>query len=236
MLHFTEPNQSNAADLTKSAAVAADMSPTVATGLTHLYRAEVGRLTAYRRRIDTTTTWAITTAGLVTTFSLGNASISHAAFLFLMVLLLFFLTLESRRFRSYEASRIRVSLLESSFFPQLLDRGTDPRWLDTLVGMLQRPTPTVTIRQSIAWRLRVNYLWLFAAVILFWLVKLDLTRGSIGPFDLVYQAGVGSVPGWFVLSIVLLGFSLLIILALATGVAVPGVDNQIDFLVAQDRD
>ena len=70
----------------------------------HLYRAEVGRMVTYRQRLDTTTNWAITSSALVTTFSLGNATIPHAAFLFLMFVNAFFLVVEARRFRVYEAA------------------------------------------------------------------------------------------------------------------------------------
>ena len=49
------------------------------TAVVHLYRAEVGRMTAYRQRLDTTTNWAITSSTLVATFSLGNTAIPHAA-------------------------------------------------------------------------------------------------------------------------------------------------------------
>src|SRR5215212_2285673 len=64
--------------------------------LIHLYRAEVGRMTTYRQRLDTTTNWSITSSALVATFSLGNAAIPHEAFLFLMVINVFFLMVEAR--------------------------------------------------------------------------------------------------------------------------------------------
>jgi uncharacterized membrane protein len=219
-----------------SGGTAAGRPANASTGLVHLYRAEVGRLTAFRQRLDTTTAWAITTIGLVTTFALGNASISHAAFLVLMFLVLFFVVLEGRRFRAYEASRIRVVLLERSFFPQLLDAAADPRWVDTLVGMLQQPTPTVSPRAAIAWRLRVNYLWLFGVILLVWVVKVDLTRGLTGPLDLVDQAAVGSLPGWLVLASVALGYALLFLVALTTRPTVAGADRQAELLLSQDRD
>src|SRR5690348_2445656 len=89
----------------------AELAPGALNALVHFYRAEVGRMTSYRQRLDTTTNWAITSSALVTTFSLGNASIPHAAFLFLMFVDAFFLVVEARRFRVYEAARYRVLLL-----------------------------------------------------------------------------------------------------------------------------
>jgi uncharacterized membrane protein len=67
-------------------------------GLIHLYRAEMGRLTAFRTRLDTTTSWSVTTTALVSTVALGNKDVSHAAFVFLMFAIFFFLQLEAHRF------------------------------------------------------------------------------------------------------------------------------------------
>src|SRR5262249_1539290 len=67
------------------------LDPGALQALIHLYRAEVGRMVTYRQRLDTTTNWAITLSALVTTFSIGNPLIPHAAFLFLMLVNVFFL-------------------------------------------------------------------------------------------------------------------------------------------------
>src|SRR5215212_10300062 len=70
-------------------------STNAVNALIHLYRGELGRMTAYRSRLDTSANWAITTSALATTFTLGTEERSHAVFLFLMGLLYFFLHLES---------------------------------------------------------------------------------------------------------------------------------------------
>src|SRR5213079_2061914 len=103
-------------------------SSSALSALVHLYRAEVGRMTAYRQRLDTTTNWSITSSALVTTFSLGNPTIPHAAFLFLMFINVFFLIVEARRFRVYEAARYRVLLLEHYFYPEVLGDGSPRDW------------------------------------------------------------------------------------------------------------
>src|ERR687888_2399475 len=94
----------------------ASLSSGVLNALVHLYRAEVGRMTAYRARLDITTNWAITTSALVTTFALSSGDRTHAVLLFLMFLDYFFLHLEARRFSAYEGSRRRVRLLERYFY------------------------------------------------------------------------------------------------------------------------
>jgi uncharacterized membrane protein len=184
------------------------------TALVHLYRAEVARMTAYRQRLDTTTNWAVTSATLVTTFSLGNAQIPHAAFLFLMLVIIFFLVVEARRFRVYEAARFRVLLLERYFFPTVLGHPSHADWLEHLIDALRTPFsyPTVGMLGAMGWRLRRTYLWIYAAVILTWLAKLDIAGGPGG--DLIRDAAVGRLPGFvvwfgvavFYLALVAIGF------------------------------
>jgi uncharacterized membrane protein len=163
--------------------------------LVHLYRAEVGRMTAYRQRLDTTTNWAITSSALVTTFALGNNTIPHAAFLFLMFIDVFFLVVEARRFRVYEAARFRVLLLERYFYPVVLGETIVADWRRHLIDSLRTPYsyPQVGLLGAIGWRLRRNYLWIYLAVLLTWIAKLEIVGGMNA--DLLREAGIGALPG-----------------------------------------
>ena len=198
---------------------AALRSANAVNALIHLYRGEMARMTEYRARLDTSANWAITTSALATTFALGAEEHSHATLLFIMALLYFFLHLESRRFSSYEASRRRVRQLERSFFPHVLGRTPDERWLEDLLDHLQRPAfPTVPLTLAMSWRLRRIYLWLYAGVLLAWLSKLDLTGlGDMQHLDIVARAAVGSIPGWLVFLGVLGLYGWLLFLALRPG-------------------
>ncbi|MDP8923020.1 MAG: DUF2270 domain-containing protein [Chloroflexota bacterium] len=183
--------------------------------LIHLYRAEVGRMTAYRARLDTTTNWAITTSALVGTFALGNPEVSHVAFVFLMLLVYFFLLLEGRRLRHYEASRVRVELLERTFYPEMLGRGAEPGWVDQVLGLYREPVTPVGRYDAIGWRLRRNYLWIFLIILLTWVAKLDVVGGwTLDPFELIGRAAVGSLPGWLVCGLVALFYAWLAFLAI----------------------
>lgn len=183
--------------------------------LIHLYRAEMGRMTAYRTRLDTTTNWAITSSGLVGTFALGRDEVSHAAFLFVMLLNLFFLLIEARRFRHYESSRGRVQLLEQHFYPEVLEQEVDPAWVDTLVQMLRCPTAPMSLAAAIGWRVRRNYLWIYGIVLLTWLAKLELSgRPSYDLGGLVERAAVGTLPGWLVWLGVAVFYAGLVLLAI----------------------
>jgi len=170
--------------------------------LIHLYRAEVGRMTTYRQRLDTTTNWSITSSALVTTFSLGNTLIPHEAFLFLMVINLFFLTVEARRFKVYEAARYRVLLLEHYFYPEVLGEGTPRDWRRALLEARRTPYsfPPVGTLGAAGWRLRRNYLWIYLAVLLTWVAKLEIQGGPSA--DLFAAATIGRIPGVLVWAVV----------------------------------
>jgi uncharacterized membrane protein len=171
--------------------------------LIHLYRAEVGRMTTYRQRLDTTTNWAITSSALVTTFAIGNPLIPHTAFLFLMIVDLFFLWVEARRFTVYEAARYRVLLLEHYFYPEVLGEPTPKDWLRLLLEALRTPFsfPAVGALGAVGWRLRRNYVWIYLAVLLTWVAKLQIASGE-APTDLISAAAIGTIPGLAVWALV----------------------------------
>jgi uncharacterized membrane protein len=192
-----EPNQA-------SRATGADTrSATAVNALIHLYRAEVGRLTAYRSRLDTTTSWAITTSALVATFTFGNSQNPAAAFLFLMLCDYFFLYLEARRFVAYEASRYRVYLLERFFYGEVLGVEDQSQWGAHLLDALRNPSPTISRFGALGWRLRRNYLWIFVLVLGAWIGKLHVAGPPTwDPVELMGRAGVGDVPDWLVVALV----------------------------------
>jgi uncharacterized membrane protein len=207
-----------------------ERSANAVNALIHLYRAEVGRLVAYRTRLDTTTSWAVSSSALVATFAFGDPKIPHAAFLFQMVLVYFFLQLEARRFRHYEASRQRVQLLEGSFYPEVLRGQFDDSWVDPLLKDLRTPGLPVSALGALGWRLRRNYLWIFGAILAAWLFKLNMADASaFDPLLLYQRASLGSVPGWLILAGLVAFYVWLVWLALMAKRYYPkGDDEQIE--------
>jgi uncharacterized membrane protein len=205
-------------------------SANAVNALIHLYRAEVGRMTTYRVRLDTTTNWALTSSALVGTFALGNTDVTHVAFLFLMFVNHFFLFLEARRFRVYETSRRRVGFLEQHFYPEVLGEGDAQGWTTELLASLKGPPPPVSQTGALGWRLRRNYLWIYFAVLLAWLIKLEAPRGPSLDFGaLVAHAAIGSIPGLLVIMGVALLYAWLVTLAvLARRNYPPGDDEAAD--------
>lgn len=168
----------------------------IPTALIHLYRGELGRMTVYRTRLDTTTNWAVGTSAALTTFALGQERAPHFVFLLAIFMDLIFLWMEIRRFRFYELIRARVRLLELGFYAIVLGQTPREGWEDALWKSLESPQSPINRLQAASVRLRRNYLWLFIAVYLGWIVKL-----SFGHEGMVASAAVGMLPGVFVLAI-----------------------------------
>lgn len=188
--------------------------------LIHLYRGELGRMTLYRVRLDTTTNWAVVTTAGIVTFALGNAAVPHAVFLFAMLLTLFFLNLEARRFRFYETSHRRVRLLERGFYTEVLGGKPDVGWEAVLLQNLQRPESPVSQLGALGWRLRRTYLWVYLALLVAWWGKLTVTQPDTptgtrpGLQSALAEAAVGTLPGVAVALLVGLFYLLLLLLAI----------------------
>ncbi|WP_291424463.1 DUF2270 domain-containing protein [Deinococcus sp.] len=188
-----------------------------ANALIHLYRAEVGKMTAYRQRLDMTTNWSVVTTAGLASFALGSRDNSHATFLFAMFMNYFFLRLEARRFRTYEIAHHRVRIMERFFFPAMLGDKVDPGWHQLLLAELAKPRSPMSRNDALGWRLGRNYLWIYTAVLLAWFAKLDLSVPKGFVLDtpaLLALADIGNFPGWLVLLGVLAFYSYLIWLAL----------------------
>ncbi len=214
----------------------APLSSSALQALIHLYRAEVGRMTAYRQRLDTTTNWAITSSALVTTFSIGNPLIPHTAFLFLMIVDVFFLLVEARRFQAYEAARYRVLLLEHYFYPEVLGQPVAAEWRRALIEALQAPFsyPSVAMLGALGWRLRRNYLWIYASVLITWMAKMQITGGAQA--DMVADARIGPVPGVVVWAGVVLFYILLALVGLGAKRTYPMGSEAARAVLSQEPD
>jgi uncharacterized membrane protein len=191
-------------------------SVNTANALIHLYRAEVGKMTAYRQRLDMTTNWAVVTSAGLASFALGSSDNSHAAFLFAMFMNYFFLHLEARRFRIFEISVHRVRIMERFFYPSMLGEHPDPHWHQLLLAELARPRSPMSRADSLGWRLRRNYLWLYAAILMAWFAKLDINRTkevALTPRSLLDMASIGNLPGWLIFLGVAVFYGFLIRLA-----------------------
>jgi uncharacterized membrane protein len=177
------------------------------TAMIHFYRGEIQRSNTWRNRLDTTTNWAVLTAGATLSFVFSSPSNPHFVIPINSVLVAIFLLMEARRYRYYEIWSSRVRVLETGYFAQMLapeSVAPEQAWAKHLAADLITPHFTISELEAVGRRLRRNYLWIFALLALSWNLKVylhPLPARDFGSF--IDRATVGVVPGWFVF---ILGF------------------------------
>ncbi|HMF55329.1 MAG TPA: DUF2270 domain-containing protein [Pyrinomonadaceae bacterium] len=189
------------------------------TAMAHFYRGEIQRSNTWRNRLDTTTNWAVITAGATLSFAFSASANPHFVILINSIVVAFFLFMEARRYRYYEIWASRVRVMESGYFAQMLgpQQTIDRGWAELLMADLTTPHFTISESEALGRRLRRNYLWLFILLALSWNLKVylhPLPARNIDEF--ISRAAVGVVPGSVVL---LTGFIFnlgLIVFAIAT--------------------
>src|SRR5688500_16629453 len=82
------------------------------TAMSHFYRGEMGRIMAWRARLDPTTNWAITATSTIFTVAFSIEKVPHIIFFFNIAIVWIMLWIEARRYRFYDAFRARVRMLE----------------------------------------------------------------------------------------------------------------------------
>jgi uncharacterized membrane protein len=172
------------------------------TAMIHFYRGEVQRSNTWRNRLDTTTNWAVITAGATLSFVFSSPRNPHFVIPINSILVGIFLLMEARRYRYYEIWSSRVRVLETGYFAHLLlpeSRPADESWAEHLAADLTTPHFTITEWEAVGRRLRRNYLWIFALLALSWNLKVYLDPFPALNFDVfIARAAVGIVPGWMV--------------------------------------
>lgn len=172
------------------------------TAMIHFYRGEIQRSNTWRNRLDTTTNWAVLTAGATLSFVFSSPSNPHFVIPINSILVAIFLVMEARRYRYYEIWSSRVRVLETGYFAQLLAPDSippDEGWAKHLASDLITPHFTISEWEAIGRRLRRNYLWIFALLAMSWNLKVYLHPLPARDFDaFMDRATVGLVPGWVV--------------------------------------
>jgi uncharacterized membrane protein len=186
----------------------------------HFYRGEVQRSNTWRNRLDTTTNWAVLTAGATLSFVFSSPSNPHFVIPINSILVAIFLLMEARRYRYYEIWSSRVRVLETGYFAQLLaPEGVveDEAWAQHLAADLITPHFTISEWEAVGRRLRRNYLWIFALLALSWNLKVYLHPLPARDFNaFIERATVGIVPGWVVFAVGVIFNAAIAIFAIGT--------------------
>lgn len=198
----TEPPAPEKSAPSNLATMMRQMSPSeFNTAMIHFYRGEIQRSNTWRNRLDTTTNWAVLTAGATLSFAFSSSSNPHFVIPINSVLVTIFLLMEARRYRYYEIWSSRVRVLETGYFAQMLapDNAPEEAWSRHLAADLITPHFTISELEAVGRRLRRNYLWIFALLALSWNLKVYLHPLPARDFaSFIDRATVGVVPGWLV--------------------------------------
>ena len=177
-------------------------SAEVTTALVHFYRGEVQRSNTWRNRLDTTTNWAVLSAGAMLSFAFSSPGSPHFVIPIDSILVAVFLLMEARRYRYYEIWASRVRVIETGYYAPMLAPDSVPRdqeWASHLAADLLTPHFTISVWEAIGRRLRRNYIWIFALLALSWNLKVYLYPSPARDFEeFLTRATVGLVPGWIV--------------------------------------
>ena len=181
--------------------------------LAHFHRAEMGRMSGWRDRIDRTTNWAITVVAGMLSLSLSTPTAHHGVLVFAMVLVFLLLSIEARRYRFFDVYRTRVRGLERGYYAQFLAprHDADPDWAARLAEDLRTPRFHMSLPAAMSRRLRRNYFWLFLVLLAAWALKVSSARLLVGEVEVdpakpvpgvIQNLAFGPVPGWLVLALV----------------------------------
>jgi uncharacterized membrane protein len=167
----------------------------------HLYQADVERTSSCERRLEATTGLAIAVSLVVGTVALTDERFSHATLLALMIVNLVFLHLEADRDADAlcASARERVLLIERGRLAESFAGPVEPTGRRALVAALVAPPARPIYVRRVASRLRRAYMWVFVAVLVGWLWKLNVQAGELLNLSTVFdRAAVGLLPGTMV--------------------------------------
>lgn len=169
--------------------------------LPHYYRGEVGQMSTHLSRLDLTTDWAIALLTAVLALSFGGVDSPPYFLLLGMLALIMFLLFDLRRYRTYDATRSRVRLIEENVFANAFDPvGTiHSDWRREIGDDLRKPTLKVTVWEALSRRLKRVYLPLLTVLVLAWLFRITIFVSSE---NLLETAAVPGVPGIVVVGVV----------------------------------
>ena len=169
--------------------------------MSHFYRGELGRIMVWRQRLDITSNWAITTTTTIVSVSFGFRDMPHLIFFFNLIIVMMMLWMEARRYRFYDAFRNRVRLLEAHFLTSMITQTEKPlegRWREELCEDLLIPTFKMSRGEALGRRLKRNYAFIIAIILIAWTVKIFIhAREPINSIPSFYRAmALGHLPSW----------------------------------------
>ncbi len=189
------------------------------TAMVHLFRAEVQRANVWRQRLDTTTNWAVVATGAALSVSFSQPTVHHGVIILNTLLVTWFLFIEARRYRYYELWSYRIRLMETDFYAAMLvpPFRPSPEWAESLAENLLSPSFPISMWEAFGRRLRKNYLWIYFMLGAAWVGKTYLYPDpATNITELVTRAAVGPIPGHIIITLGLIYYGFLALLAIGT--------------------
>ncbi|MDD5201044.1 MAG: DUF2270 domain-containing protein [Terrimicrobiaceae bacterium] len=176
--------------------------PCYVNAMVHFYRGELGRIMVWRQRLDQTTQWALATSTTIITVAFSFRDLPHIIFFFNLALVWIMLWIEARRYRFYDAFRGRVRMLETHFLVPMIsqsDRLLDGEWRRLVCEDLILPSFKISAIEAIGRRLKRNYVFIFAIIMVAWTLKIFMHANppitSLRSFWAAF--GTAHLPAWF---------------------------------------
>lgn len=198
--------------------------PEPSNAVIHFYRAAMTHADVWRRRLDITTNWAVITNAAVLTFALSSADTPHFVILLTLIIDIFFLVMESRRYQVYDLWHHRLRILHRYVFAEAFSDvpiATDEEIhhnLRNLAAHLGHTVARISLIDAIGYRIRRNYFYIMIFTVGIWLLKLDFHPNRPDYLiEIVTRAEMGHFSGVAVMSAV----GVLIIAALYLAVRAP---------------
>lgn len=173
--------------------------------LVHFYRAVVGHMDVWRQRMDATTNWAAATSAGMITFAFGTSASPHFVLLLALGFQGVFLLMESRRYQMFDLWRRRFRVLNQHLVVPVLREDAELATaaapsLAALASDLGRTVPHLGLMDSVGYRIRRNYGYLFMVTLVAWVLHLETQPDAATSFaDFGARARVGLIPGPLVL-------------------------------------
>jgi uncharacterized membrane protein len=189
------------------------------TAMVHLFRAEVQRANVWRQRLDTTTNWAVVSAGATLSIAFSQPNVHHGVIILNTLLTTWFLFIEARRYRYYELWSYRIRLMETDFYAAMLvpPFHPSPEWAESLAENLLSPSFPISMWEAFGRRLRRNYLWIFCMLGASWFAKSYLfpdPATSVAEF--ILRGAVGPIPGQIMIALGMVYYTFLMLVAIGT--------------------
>jgi len=180
--------------------------------MSHFYRGEMGRIMMWRARLDTTTTWAITSTTTIFTVAFSFREVPHIIFFFNVCIVSIMLWIEARRYRFYDAFRARVRMLEAHFLVPVVmqnNRMLHGEWQKLVAEDLLLPSFKLGKLEAVGRRMKRNYIFIFGVILAAWITKIFIHSATPieSARDFYRALAVSGIQSWVVAAVFLATFA-----------------------------